>query len=272
MDELSTACVAFFLFVMGAAFGSFINVLSDRLPREETILGRSHCENCKHILEWYDLIPIFSFLQIGGKCRYCKTKLSFYYPLSEIMTGLAFIVTWFYAPVHQFSNGVISPEIEIIIRSVYLIVISGMIVVFLSDLKTQIIPDSMQVVLLVCGIVLRLIEGHFQITVLGHLFIEGILVMVPILLLYVGTKGKGMGFGDVKLAFVIGVLFGLKLGFIILYLAFVFGAVAGVALIIKKKKKLKSKIAFGPYLILAMAAGLFLQPLLLAAIKRLWGV
>src|SRR4051812_43059867 len=83
-----------FIFILGAAVGSFLNVLSDRLPEDRSIMGRSHCEKCKHTLAWYDLLPILSFFLLRGKCRYCHIKLSFYYPSVEIVTGLVFVLSW----------------------------------------------------------------------------------------------------------------------------------------------------------------------------------
>src|SRR3989344_3248327 len=81
-----------FLFIFGTAIGSFLNVLIDRLPREESIMGRSHCEYCKKILSPIDLIPVLSFLFLKGKCRYCGKKLSLQYPGIEILTGVLFVL------------------------------------------------------------------------------------------------------------------------------------------------------------------------------------
>src|SRR3990167_9673658 len=80
-----------FLFVLGLAVGSFLNVLIDRLPREESIKGRSHCDDCKKTLSWNDLIPILSYVGLRGKCRYCKTNLSWQYPFIELLTTVIFV-------------------------------------------------------------------------------------------------------------------------------------------------------------------------------------
>ncbi len=250
--------VTIFIFIFGSAIGSFLNVLSDRLPNDESILGRSHCEKCKHELSWMDLFPVFSFLFLRGKCRYCKTKLSFFYPGVEVVTGLLFVITF------NVFLGTMLP--------IYFVIVSAMLVVFFADLKYQIIPDSMQIILLISGLALRLLTTGYDwgspLQALG----EGVVIMAPILLLFLITRGKGMGFGDVKLAFVIGVLFGIKLGAIILYLSFILGAAAGVFLILRKKKKLKSKIAFGPFIVLAMFIGLFFRDYLFAIVSRIWGI
>src|SRR4051812_8717722 len=88
-----------FLFILGVFFGSFLNVLADRLSRDENfITGRSYCEYCRHTLSFLDLIPLLSFLFLFGRCRYCKKKLSWYYPFSELLTGVLFALTFALLP------------------------------------------------------------------------------------------------------------------------------------------------------------------------------
>jgi leader peptidase (prepilin peptidase)/N-methyltransferase len=84
--------ILFFIFFFGAALGSFLNVLIDRLPKGEKITGRSHCDHCHHQLSWQDLLLIVSFFALGGKCRYCHKKLSWQYPMVEMITGLIFLL------------------------------------------------------------------------------------------------------------------------------------------------------------------------------------
>ncbi len=268
--DISVLLINAVIFIYGTAIGSFLNVLSDRLPQEESIMGRSHCEKCKHSLAWYDLFPLVSFISLKARCRYCKTKLSFFYPLTELLTGVMFILTWNFIPV----NSLISQAATFIyvVKFAYLVITSVLLVIFFADLKFQIIPDSMQVVLLLIAVILRLIAAQFNLNGLFYPLIEGVLVMAPILLLYVLTKGRGMGFGDVKLAFVIGVLFGVKMGWIILYMSFLFGALGGLYLMFFKRRKIKSKIAFGPFIVLAMFIALFFNAQLLSFLHSLWGI
>jgi leader peptidase (prepilin peptidase)/N-methyltransferase len=270
MDLFGVVLLTFFIFAFGAAMGSFLNVLSDRLPNEESILGRSHCENCKHALSWKDLFPIFSFLFLKAKCRYCKTKLSFYYPAVEIVTGILFVITANFLPFTAFLGDLDSPMQIYQFLRVHLVIISALLVIFFADLKYQIIPDSMHTVLIICAVLLRVLFIPFKWGILANGIIDGFLVMLPILILFLATRGRGMGFGDVKLAFVIGILFGLKLGMIVLYFSFLFGAVVGIYLIAARKKKLKSKIAFGPFMVLAMFVGLFFRSQLLDLLAQLW--
>lgn len=207
----------FMQFMLGLMVGSFLNVLADRLPKGETVLwGRSHCDYCKKTLRWYELLPIVSFLLQRGRCLRCKKTLSIQYPLIELITAVGFII---FPP------------------SSYLIFCS-LLVIFVADLKYQIIPDSM-VILGTIGIVGRIREN----------FVSGIGAACIFWILWRVTLGRGMGFGDVKLVFVLGLLLGYPLIIVALYIAFLTGAAVGVILILTGKKKLKSRIAFGPFLL-----------------------
>lgn len=240
--------------------GSFFNVLSDRLSYDETITGRSHCDKCKHTLAALDLVPLFSFLFLGGKCRYCKHKLSWYYPLTEFVTGVSFVLTWMYAPVMT--------DLE---RSIYIVIVSCLIVIFFADIKYQIIPDEMQITLFIAAFALFIAQG-FSCELLGWKLLAAVVVMLPILGLFLVTKGRGMGFGDVKLALSIGFLHGIKSGLLVLYLGFISGAIIGLIVMALKQKKLRSKIAFGPFLIFGMVVMLFYPQPLLDLLMRFYGI
>ncbi len=240
-----------FLFILGLAIGSFLNVLIDRLPKEESITGRSHCDYCKKKLTWLDLIPILSFLYLGGRCRYCGKKLSYFYPFVELVTGISFVLIGLYLG----NKG--SIENQALQLVALLGIVSCSIVVFFSDFKYQIIPDSIQIGLFIFSAiekitVIKVITVINVIEVLKEGLSGGLVVMLPILLLFLVTKTKGMGFGDVKLAFTIGFLLGFLNGFAALYIGFIIGAVVGLCLILLGRKKMKSKIAFGPFLVLGL--------------------
>lgn len=193
-----------------------------------------------------DLIPVFSYLALKGKCRYCRRKLSLQYPLVELLTGLVFVLSWIYLP--NAADG---------IKIVYLGLISTLIVVFLADWKYHVIPDQIQITLLIfCIVILYLQPAAQPVFWVDHLR-SGVIVMLPILLIYLVTKGKGMGFADVKLAFIIGFFLQLIPGLYAIYFAFISGAIYGSFLIILKKKKMKDAIAFGPFLALGLALMIF---------------
>lgn len=248
--------------MLGLAIGSFLNVLIDRLPNEESILGRSHCDHCKKDLNWFDLFPILSYVFLGARCRYCGKKLSFVYPLVELATAGMFIFVIALRSQMNFglggsvSQSMLSLHVGALEMIALLGIVSSAIVIFFSDLKYQIIPDSIQLSLFAFTFLFIITQGVTPQTFLNHV-IASFVVMLPILLLFFATKGRGMGFGDVKLAFCMGFLLGLVPGFVALYIGFVVGAVFGIGLIITGRKKLKSKIAFGPFLIVGLLTMLF---------------
>jgi len=207
------------LFVFGLLVGSFLNVLIDRLPFGENILwGRSHCDHCKKPLRWYELIPVFSYIFQRGNCLRCHKPLSIQYPMVELATALGFL--YFYP---QF---------------IYWIIFSTLLVLFVADLKYQIIPDSMVLI----GVLASAWVGGFWLAGLGS--------FAFLYVLWAATRGRGMGFGDVKLAFLMGLLLGYPAVIIAFYVAFLTGAMVGVILMIRRRVGWKSKIAFGPFLVL----------------------
>lgn len=220
-----------FLLLTGFLIGSFLSVLTYRLPRRmQFISGRSRCPQCKHKILWYDNIPLFSFLFLRGKCRNCHRRISIRYPLLEFVTGVTFVV--------------IGPNIS------YLVLAAIFICVFVIDIEHQIIPDE----LVFLGLAVVILNLKFEI--FNGLF-AGFLAADFLLLLNIVTKGKGMGLGDVKLAILIGSIIGLRYFLLWLLVSFVIGAIVGIILIIFRKANLKEQIAFGPFLIIGMVVTKF---------------
>lgn len=235
--------IPLFLFLVGICVGSFLNVIIDRLPREETIfVGRSHCDFCKHTLDWFDMFPIFSFVLLKGKCRYCHKFIGWKYPLVELTSGILFAVLPF----------LISP-FNLPLFLVILGICSCFIIIFYTDLFSGIIPDSMIVVLFILAI-LRIVLLQQS---LPLVFLTGCISGIFFLLLHLITRGRGMGLGDVKYAFVMGLLLGFPIIIIGLYVAFLTGTALALILVLGKKKSFASSIPFGPFLIIGTFAGLF---------------
>jgi len=240
------------LFWLGAAIGSFLNVVIYRTVHGESwVKGRSKCESCLKQLKWYDNIPLLSYFMIRGKCRYCKTQLSLSHPVIELMTGTLF-VWWFWMgsiffrlTLHPFS--VIQPMF-------WLLVGLCLLVVFFADLRYMIIPDEAIVTLTFITLLYRItltLAGvmqpiDFVRTILGTLIITSFFF-----LLWKLTNGKGFGFGDVKFAIPFGLLLGWPNVFIGTFLAFVFGAIVGVGLLLGKKKSFGQALPFGPFLVIS---------------------
>ncbi|MCJ7826489.1 prepilin peptidase, partial [Patescibacteria group bacterium] len=130
------------LFVLGLCVGSFLNVLVERLPRNESVLfGRSHCDHCKHKLLWYELIPLVSFFIQKGKSRCCHKRLSCQYPLVELITGIGFVLLFRLLPsalnLHSINF------FSIVLLTSYFVLLSSFIVIFVTDFKYEIIPMEM---------------------------------------------------------------------------------------------------------------------------------
>ena len=266
----------FLFFIAGAFIGSFLNVVVDRYVTKESILiGRSRCDSCKTTLVAKDLVPIFSFLSLKGRCRYCEKRLSYYYLVAEILTGAMFVLIAIY-------SGVLK-QVSVfswISFLYYAVVISVYIVIFLSDIKYRIIPNRAVFfgVVFVLVFILSTI-GYSAITSytrlkndeFGRYLLEvgywrGVYFQVLInFLIRIGsaigialffaflifiTKGRGMGWGDVKLAILIGVFNGFPINIVAVFLGFLLGALYSVILVAAKRKTVKDTIPFGPFLVL----------------------
>jgi len=228
----------FFFLATGLVFGSFFAALSWRYPRKMSISkGRSICPNCKHQIVWFDNIPLISYIFLGGKCRNCKKHISLRYPLIEASTAIGFL--------YLFSK--FQSNIPLLLYTV--IIFSILMPIFIIDFEHKIIPDYFT--FLGLGIVLVflfLTDSHLILPDILSGFIPAFLLLA----IHLATRGRGMGLGDVKFAILGGMLTGLKLNIIWLFLAFLTGGVCGIILILSKRAGLKDQIAFGPFLIISI--------------------
>lgn len=238
------------LFALGLAIGSFLNVVIYRSVHNDSPLrGRSYCDSCKKPIRWYDNIPVVSFILLRSRCRYCKAEIPWEYPAVEFLTGALFV--WWYVVGFTFFQLGSSP-FSVIQPLFWLLVGVLFLVICFADVSYYIIPDS--AVILLTGIVIGyrtlLVSQHIMI---GHDFLlsimSGLFASCFFLSLVLLTKGKGMGLGDVKLAFPLGLLLGYPLTVVALFLSFILGALVGILAIVLGKKKLKSRLPFGPFLI-----------------------
>lgn len=251
------------LFIIGISIGSFLNVLIDRVPREESVVaGRSHCDSCKKTLQWFDLVPLFSFLWLRGKCRYCKTSIGTRTVIVECITGIFFVATFStLVPGIAALNGVLFIELLY-----FLFIISCLIVIFFCDLKYEIIPD----VVVYPGIIISLAYLLFlHPPLLFPSMLTALCIFLFFLVLFLVTKGKGMGFGDVKLVFLIGLLLGFPLAIVSIYISFLTGAIISLILILWRKKKFRGNtIPFGPFLVFGVLISFYAKDLLLVILHQ----
>ena len=238
--------IYFLIFLIGTIFGSFSNVLIYRLPsnKKGIFFGRSNCPKCKKQINWYDNIPLISFLLLQGKCRTCKKEISFQYFIVELLSGLTFVL------IFSFHQNIFDILLLILI---YLIFLN----IFFIDLKHFIIPDSLNILLAIIGFVKNFIPitiTQFQISLQNSIIggIIGFLLIYSIIFLYRQLKNReGMGLGDAKLMVGIGLLLGWQSIPIILFLASILGLIFVIPSLIKKTKKLTTQIPFGPFIILS---------------------
>lgn len=239
--------ISVFIFIFGTIIGSFLNVVICRHGTGRGLGGRSICAVTGKTLRWYELVPILSFLVQGGRSRYSKSKISWQYPLVEFFTGLVFVLIF-----HKFLPLMHNCGIFIASLLYYFAIFSFLILIFVYDLRHKIIPDAFLYPLMALAfsglLFLPLSVGP---TVAGIL--AGPVIALPLLIIFLLTRGRGMGFGDVLLMIPLGWLLGISAGFAGLLLAFWIGAVIGIALLAGKYKKMKSEIPFGPFLILGFA-------------------
>lgn len=247
------------LILLGLCIGSFINALVWRLHMQaqkktrankdssySIARGRSMCPHCKHVLSVKDLVPVFSWLALHGKCRYCDKPISSQYPLVEAMTAVLFVFLYVFWPYELIS-------IESILYFVFwLIFLSGFIALTIYDIKYLILPNKIIFPLLtlaIAAVVIRFIlTTNYDLlisTTTGAAVGGGIFYA-----LFQVSKGAWIGGGDVKLGFLLGALIGgIAPAFLMLFLASLMGTVYSVPQMLAKKVGPKSKIPFGPFLI-----------------------
>lgn len=234
----------FFSFVFGAVIGSFLNVLIYRMPNHMSIVKPgSHCFSCGAPIKWYDNIPILSYCILRGKCRNCKSAYSFQYCFIEICTAILYVFTYM-----KFRQSWLTVVLQI--------VISCFIVIFYIDLKHYIIPDSMLIVILLMAILsIWIPENHFVIFWYDRLIglaVVGIIFLILFLAEKI-CKKELMGFGDIKLFGVMGILLGYQL---LLFGILISAIIALLTEVILLKSKHKM-IPFGPYLTIGFTIVIF---------------
>ncbi len=234
-----------FVFFFGLIVGSFLNCVIYRLEEGKSFLkGRSFCPGCKHTLSWQDLIPLLSFLILKGKCRYCKKPISWQYPIVEIATGLLFL------SIFNFQFSIFN-----------LIIACFLIVIFVYDLEHYVIPDKIIYPAILVSGIWYLVSGIFFNTYTKYEILNTIYsafgAAAFFLAIVLISRGKWMGVGDIKLAFLMGLILGFPKILAALFLAFLVGAIIGVGLVVSQKKTLKSEVPFGPFLVTGTFIALF---------------
>lgn len=227
------------IFIFGITIGSFLNVCIYRIPLHQSIVTvSSHCMTCGRKLKWYDMIPVFSWLLLGGKCRSCKSKISLQYPVIESLNGILYVVICLVNGMDLFSL-------------IYCLMTSALLTLSLIDWRTYEIPPGINAFLFILGVAAAVLDrGNLLSHLAGMVCVSGFLGI-----LYLISRGRAIGGGDIKLMFACGLILGWKQ----IILAFLLGCIIGsvIHLIRIRVQGEGHVLAMGPYL----SAGIFLAAL-----------
>jgi len=254
--------------LLGLLVGSFLNVLVYRLrSAEELFWDRSKCPHCQHLIRWYDNVPVLSFVILKSRCRNCRQKISWQYPLVEILTGIIFAVIGqrFFSPV-DFSTWITT--------GYYLFISASLISIAVYDWLYLEIPSEVLWLAVAVSIAFGLwadwnawMNFTLPVSILGGAVYSAVFAaffaFTFFFILSVASRERWMGMGDAYLAILLGLFVGWPKILLALFLAFFIGAVWGVALVVFKKKKMKSRLPFAPFMILgAFIAFFFYAPII----------
>jgi leader peptidase (prepilin peptidase) / N-methyltransferase len=227
--------------LFGLIIGSFLNVVIARVPAGRSLWRpRSACPKCNAQLAWHDNVPVLSFLLLRGRCRSCRTPISWRYPIVEIANAAALVSAYV----------AFGPTAEFLVAGALL---SALIVVMAIDLQLQLIPDVITIPGIVVGLLANIVTGHvpWLESLIGLVGAGGLFLMIIL------VSGGGMGGGDMKLAAMLGAFLGWKALLVALFVAIVLGGVVAIALLTLRLRRRKDPVPFGPFLAVGGAMGLF---------------
>jgi len=236
-----------FSFLIGASFGSFLNVVVTRFYNKQSIRGRSACESCKKQIAPYDLIPVVSFLLLRGKCRMCQAKLAWKHVIMELSLGILFVfIAWY----HISYSGAVGPSF--IVRDWYIVWV--LVFIFVYDLLYMQVDDR---IVFPAIMTIFFVSGILEWTSWTHMLIGAAVGGGFYLLQYIVSKGTWIGSGDIFIGLLMGVVLGWPLIIVGLFIAYIVGAAVGLVLIGLKLCSRTDKLPFGMYLSLGTFVAMF---------------
>ncbi len=250
---METILYSIFIFIIGTCFGSFFNVVGYRLPNNMSIAyPSSHCPNCKHKLGVLELIPVLSYIFQFGKCKHCKEKISIFYPIFELLTGILFVICYL-----VFKDTY--PEIYNVIFAI--VFISSLIIIIISDIKYMIIPDEVLIffsiiLLLIKMVIIHKLNVNYTWIDVGYELLFSLFDGIIMFIIMYGIRFFGnlifkkdsMGGGDIKMMAFISLFIGWELGVVVIFLASFLALPLSIINMYKNKEHI---LAFGPYLAIA---------------------
>jgi prepilin signal peptidase PulO-like enzyme (type II secretory pathway) len=252
--------------LFGVIIGSFLNVVILRFNPGRGSGGRSMCLSCAKTLTWVELIPVLSFVLLGRRCRGCKAKVSWQYPLVELATAALFALLWYVTLPVYYTHGLSVFLIQLVLLAT---IFSTYVVIFVYDLYHKIIPDVFSYTAAIAAFLLSLSVFFFETGFTSSIYnlLAGPILFLPFWILWRVSNGRWMGLGDGKLALSIGWLLGLSVGTTALLFAVWLGAIIGVLLVLMGALKrrgsgitMKAEIPFAPFLLVATLIA-FLMPI-----------
>ena len=226
--------IATLFFIIGAVYGSFLNMLLWRLPRDQGLGGRSRCPLCQAQLAWHNLIPIFSFIFLLGRCRTCRARIPNRYLLVEIVSAATLGLFGFF----------VVPVLTIVPMIFGVCIAFTLLVLLFFDLYYFILPDMVVIPAILIVMLYAIFVGANPVQHLVTALISGLFFGI----LYVVSKGRWLGFGDVKLAILLGLIFGYPLSYLIILASVWVGAITGLVMIALGKATMKKALPFGAFL------------------------
>ncbi len=253
--------VILILFLFGIIIGSFLNVVILRFNTGMSIAkGRSKCFSCNKLLAWYELVPVFSFLIQRGRCRSCGTRISWQYPLVELLGGLALVVAYLYTP--TVSSVFLSITLFVLLAKILFLYI----VIGAYDLRHKIIPDFFSYSAAFLALAAIGVEWLGTGSLDMYRVIAGPALFAFFWFFWAVSKGKWMGFGDAKLALSVGWILGLSQGIVAILFAFWIGTLVMLPVMLYQRLRhakhglgMKSEIPFGPFIIAGFLASLLMH-------------
>ncbi len=257
--------ISILIFILGASIGSFLSVAIYRTHKSKKgiILSRSICPSCKKTIKWQHLIPIFSWIFLRGKCGYCRKKISAHYLLLELLTGTLFLITFLKFNFIEIIPSTVDESIlsyqiyfeNLTLFVFYAVIFSFLSIIFFYDTLYQEIPDrfSMPAIAIIIVANLFIIES-LEIT---DMALGGAIIFSFFYLQYLISKGAWIGGGDLRMGVLMGVLLGFSKGLIALVLSYFTGFIFAIYLLLKGSAGRKTKIAFGPFLIIGIIVTIF---------------
>lgn len=241
---LTTILTTILVSLIGVAVGSFINVVVFRTKGGQPVTGRSKCMKCLEPVATVDLVPVISYFNLRGRCRKCSAVIEWQYPAVELTMGILFglfyirAITGFGLPVWIEA----SEYLAVFLRDVMMA--SFLLIIFIYDFRYSYILDRFSLPAIILALIFNVLLGAPVVSML----VGGLLLGAFFAIQFLVSKGKWIGGGDIRLGMLMGFLLGVELGIVALFLSYVVGAIAGIFLILMKKRKLESQVPFGTFL------------------------